>query len=193
MEDLVVVLQRVKHLGVGLEGDGGAGVVGVADDLHLLRDVAAGKFHLVNVAVLVHLHLQPLRKGVYNGGAHAVKAAGDLVASAAELAAGVQHGVHHLQGRPPGLGLDVHGDAAPVVGNGDGVALVDGHGDVRAVPGQRLVDGVVHDLIDEMVQTRGGRGADVHARPLAHGLQTLQHLDLRGVIFRFHGNDFFQF
>ena len=122
-----------------------------------------------------------------------MKAAGNLVAPAAELAAGVEHGVNHLQGRPPGLGLDVHGDAAPVVGNGDGVAFVDGHGDVRAVPGQGLVNGVVHDLVHQVVQTRGGSRADVHTRPLAYGLQALQHLDLRGIIFRLHGDDFFQF
>ena len=48
-------------------------------------------------------------------GAHAVQAAGDLVAPAAELAAGVQDGKDHLQGGLAGLGLDVHGDAAAVV------------------------------------------------------------------------------
>ena len=81
-----------------------------------------------------------------------MKAAGDLVAAASELAAGVEHGVHHLQGGPPGLGLDVHGDAPAVVGDGDGVPGVDGHGDMRAVPRQSLVNGVVHDLVDQMVQ-----------------------------------------
>ena len=60
-------------------------------------------------------HLQPLAQGVDHAGAHAVEAAGHLVAAAAELAAGVEDGEHHLQGGQAGLGLDVHGDAAAVV------------------------------------------------------------------------------
>ena len=193
VEDVIVIHQGVKYLRVRLEGDGGAGAVCVADNLHLLGDVAPGEFHLINVAVFVNLYLHPLRQGIHHRGAHAMKAAGDLIAPAAELAAGVKHGVNHLQGRPPGLGLDVHGDAASVIGNGDGIAGIDGHGDVRAVAGQGLVDGVVHDLVHQVVQARGGGRADVHTGPLTHGLQALQHLDLRGIIFRIHGDDFFQF
>ena len=94
------------------------------------------------------LHLQPLREGVDHAGAHAVETAGDLIASAAELAAGVQHGVYHLQRRAAGLLLDIHGDTTSVIGDGDGVALVDGDGDIRAVARQRFIDGVVHDLVD---------------------------------------------
>ena len=99
VEGLVVVLQCVKHLRVGLEGDGGAGVVGVAHDGHLLGDLAPGELHLIDLPVLVDLHLQPLGQGVDHAGAHAVQAAGDLVAAAAELAAGVQDGKYHLQRR----------------------------------------------------------------------------------------------
>ena len=154
MENLVVIHQCVEHLRVGLKGDGGTGMVGVADDLHLLGNVTPGELHLVDMSVLVHLHLQPLGKGVYHGRAHAVKTAGYLVAPAAELTAGVQNGIYHLQSGPARLGLDVYGDAPAVVGDGDGIALVDGHGDVRAVARQRLVDGIVHDLIHQMVQTR---------------------------------------
>ena len=40
-----------------------------------------------------------------------MQAAGDLVPAAAELAAGVEDGEHHLQGGLAGLGLDVHRDA----------------------------------------------------------------------------------
>ena len=47
-----------------------------------------------------------------------------------------------------------------------------------AVTGQRLVDGVVHDLIDQMVQAAGAGGADIHARALAHRFQAFQDLDL---------------
>jgi len=113
-----------------------------------------------------------------------VQAAGHLVAGvlAAELAAGVQDGVDDGDGGQAGVGLDVHGDAAAVVGDLDDVVLQDLDLDVVTVTGQCLVDGVVHDLVDQMMQAPLAGGADIHAGALAHGLQTLQDLDLAGVI-----------
>ena len=105
----------------------------------------------------------------------------------------MQHGKDHLQRGTARLLLDIHGNAAAVIGNGDGVAGVDGHGDVGTVAGQRLVNGVVHDLIHQMVQAAGAGGADIHTGPLAHGLQTLQNLNFRGVVFRFHMGNIFKF
>ena len=65
----------------------------------------------------------------------------------------MQDGIDDLERGLAGLGLNVDGDAAAVVGDGDGVALVDSHNDVLTVACQRLVDRVVDDLIDQMVQS----------------------------------------
>ena len=111
-----------------------------------------------------------------------METAGDLIPAAAELAAGVEDSKHHLQSGFTGLGLDVNRDAPAVVGYSDGVARVDGHGDVGAVTGQGLVDGVVHNLIYQVVQAGLRGGADIHARPLAHRLQALQDLDFRPAV-----------
>ena len=193
MEGFVVVDEGIEHLGIGLEGDGSTGAVGGADNGHLLGDVTPGEAHLVDLATLVYPHLQPLREGVDHRGAHAVEAAGDLVAAAAELAAGVEDGIDHLQGGLAGLRLDVHGDAAAIVGDGDGIALVDDDVDLIAVAGQGLVDGVVHDLVDQVMKAGSAGGADVHTGALAHGLETLQDLDLAGVVgFFYFGKDIFR-
>ena len=182
MEGLIIVNGVLEHLRVRLKGDGGAGVVGGTHHGHLLCHVAPGELHFVNLTVTVDLDRQPLGQGVDHGGAHAVEAAGDLVAAAAELAAGVEDGVNDLQSGLAGLGLDVHGDAAAVVHHGDGVALVDGDLDLRAVACQGLIDGVVHDLVHQMVETGGGGGANVHTGTLPDSFQSLQDLDLGGVI-----------
>jgi hypothetical protein len=51
------------------------------------------------------------------------------------------------------------------------------------VPGQGLVDRVVHDLEDHVVQAGAVvHIADIHARTLAHGFQTTQDGDLAGVV-----------
>ena len=147
--------------------------------------MAPGELHLIDPAVPVDLNGEPLGKGIDHAGAHAVEATGDFISATAEFAAGMEDGVHHLQGGTAGLGLNIHGDAAAVIHYGDGVALVDLHQDVGAVACQGLVDGVVHDLIDQVMEAGGGGRADIHARALAHRFQAFQDLDLRGVVLVF--------
>ena len=151
VERFIVILHRVKHLVIGHEGDGGAAAVGVAHDGNLLGDCAAGEGHLVNLALLMHLHCQPLRKSVDDTGTHAVEAAGDLITAAAELTACVQHCKDHLKGRATRLLLNVHGDTTAIVADGNAVALIDGDGDLGTVARQRLINGVIHNLVDKMV------------------------------------------
>ena len=62
------------------------------------RGHAVGEGLPVDVTRLAHLDVEPAGQGVDHGDADAVQAAGDRVAAAAELAAGVQHGEHDLDG-----------------------------------------------------------------------------------------------
>ena len=187
VKGLVIVFRGLgEHLRVGLKDHLRTGAVGLPHHLHGLGHLAPGKLHLVDLPVLMDPDLQPLAQGVDHRGAHPVKTAGDLIAPAAELAAGMEDGKDHLQGGFACLLLDVHGDAPAIVHHPDDVARLDPHLNLGAVPGQGLVNGVVHDLIDQMVQAAGGGGADVHARPLPDGLQSLQDLNLRGPVLMFH-------
>ena len=110
---------------------------------------------------------------------------GDLVTTATELAAGVQHGHHHLERGFLQLRLQVDGDAAAVVSHRDGAVGVDDHLDEVVVAGQRLVDGVVDELVDHVVQAVDIGVADVHAWPPPHGFEAFENLDVRaGVVGR---------
>ena len=115
MQRLVVVLRGVEHLGVRLEGDLCAVLVGRADNLHFLRDAAARELHLVDFPVAVHVDNQPFGKGVDNRRTNTMKTAGDFIAPAAEFAARVQNGIDNLQRRLSGLRLNVDGTAAAIV------------------------------------------------------------------------------
>ena len=106
-----------------------------------------------------------------------MQAAGDLVASAAELAARVQNGENDLECALAGLLLNVNGYAAAVIAHADDVARLDDDLDAVAVAGECLVDGVVNYLVNQVVQTRRRGRADVHARTLSDRLQSLQHLN----------------
>jgi len=107
-----------------------------------------------------------------------VQAAGDLVAVAAELAAGVQLRQHHRQGRQALLGHDVDRDAGPVVGDRDRVVRMDGRLDRVGASREGFVDRVVDHLVDEVMEASSARRADVHARPQPDRLEALENGDV---------------
>ena len=130
-----------------------------------------------HVPLTPDLELQPLRQRVHHGGADAVQPARDLVALAVKLAAGVQRREDDLGRRLAVLSHRSDRHPPPVVGDGDGVIGVDGYQDLRAVPGECLVYGIVDDLPNEVVETSRPRGSNVHTRPPLDGLEALQDLD----------------
>ena len=138
----------------------------------------------MDVAALAHLDLDLVGQRVDHGDADAVQATGDRVAAAAELATGVQLGEHDLDRRLALAGHDVGRDAAAVVDHPDPAVGLEGDLDVVGVAGQRLVDGVVHDLPDQVVQAALAGRADVHAGALADRLEPLEHGDRAGVVGR---------
>ena len=107
-----------------------------------------------------------------------MQTARDRVAAAAELAAGVQDRQNDLDGRLLLDRVDVDRDAAAVVDAAHAAVGQDRHLDVVAVAGERLVDRVVDDLLDEVVQAARTGRADVHAGPLADRLETFEDLDV---------------
>ena len=113
-----------------------------------------------------------------------MQSAGDLVASFSNLPPACRTVSTTSAARLARL-VHVDGNAASVVDDGDRVVAVDRDVDLIAVPGQRLVDGVVDDFVHEMVQPgRPGR-SDVHRRPLPDGFEPFEDLDLvRAVLCR---------
>ena len=70
----------------------------------------------------------------------------------------------------------------PLSIDGDRAVDVDRDVDLIAEAGQRLVDRVVDDLVDQVMQAGGPGRADVHRRPLADGLEPFEDLDLVGAV-----------
>ena len=154
-----------------------------------LLQVALGLAALVvlgpDVAVAADLEVQRLRKRVDDRDADAVEAAGDLVAAALppNLPPAWSIGQDDLGRGALLLRVLVDRDAAAVVDDGDRLVRVDRDRDVVAVAGERLVDGVVDDLVDQVMEAARAGRADVHARPLAHRVEAPEDRDLaRGVV-----------
>ena len=176
---VVVEVDRLEDLGVGPEGDDGARL----DRLFALGErrlrLAAVRERLApHEALAPDLDVEAGRQRVDHRRADAVQAARDRVSAAAELAAGVQHRQHDLDRRLGRVGrVRVDRDASAVVDHADAAVGEDRHVDEVVVPGERLVDGVVDDLVHEMVEAALTGRADVHAGALAHRLEAFEHLD----------------
>ena len=177
---------------VEVEGDRRAGAFRGADDMERLGDLAAREADAVALAVAADLDLHPLGEGVDALDADAVEAAGDLVAAGAELAAGVELGQHDLDGGAVFGRVHVDRDAARLVRDRARAVRVEGDVDVLAVAGHELVDAVVDHLVDAVVVALLKRVANVHRRAHAHGLQTLEVLDLLGIVVAFDLDAFLQ-
>ncbi len=180
------VIQALKDGRVGHKGRLGAGLAGwsLADGLDRRHRPAALVPLAIDLAVAADLDLEPFRQGVDGRNADAVQSGSDLVAAAAELAAGMEDGHHHLQGvhrlaaGPFLRWVWPDRDTPTVILDRHRVVGVDDDLDPVAGAGQRLVDRVVDDLLHEVVQAPEVGRADVHARPAAHGLQSLQDLNV---------------
>jgi hypothetical protein len=81
---------------------------------------------------------------------------------------------------PPACSVDR--DAAAIVGDGKHAVGGKLDFDEAGVAGHRLVHRIVDDLGEKMVQRLLVGAANIHARPPAHRLQPLQHLDIGGAV-----------
>ncbi len=173
--------KAIVDLGVGQEGDRGAGVGCLADDVEVGRGVPAHELLAVELAVALDLGGQPLRERIHNRDADAVEAARDLVGRivAAELAAGVELGQHHGQRGDAALVCHrVDRDPGAVVTDRDRIVRMDDHVDRVSASREGLVDAVVDRLEDEVMEPSSARRADVHARAQPDGLETLENGDV---------------
>ena len=176
---VVVVLGNSEDLLVGNEVDLGAALLGRAGLLQLGGRLALGIALLPHRAVAPDLKLELMAQRVHAGDANAVQSAGNFVGRAVELSARVQHGHHDLR-RRHSLAVHVHlvdRNAAAVVDDGDGVVDVDGDVDAIGKSGQRFVNRVVHDFVDEVMQSHLAGRADVHRGTLAHRFHAAENFD----------------
>ena len=183
-----VDVELLEDLRVGQEGDRRPGRVVLAhrpDDLHLAGGVAALELLPVDLAVATHLGDQVLGERIDDRDAHAVQAARDLVAVAAELSARVELREDDRQRRQSLVLHHVDRDARAPVLDRDRVVRMERDLDAVVAPLERLVDRVVDDLVDEVMEAAEARRADVHARPEPDRLEAFEDRDVPGGVVRF--------
>jgi hypothetical protein len=138
------------------------------------------------------LNFEVRRQSVYYRATHTVQTTGDGVSAAAELSTGVEDGENNLYGRLTFGGVNVDGDTAAVVNDADAAVFAHEDFDVITVTGERLINRVVDDLIDQVVKTTGTGGSDIHTGALANRFKAFKNLNITcavigfcGLLFRF--------
>ena len=106
-----------------------------------------------------------------------MQSARHLVASAAELAAGVQLGKHDLHRRNALLRVNVDRNTSAVIRDGNG--SLGGYFYVYgvAIAGKRLVHAVVHYFDDKVMKPPLVGRSDVHSGTFTNRLQPFEHLN----------------
>ena len=167
---------------IGMEGDGGAGVLGIADDLHSRNRLAEGIFLTIYVSLATNLGNKIVRQCIDAAYTNTMQATRHLVGILVELAASMQHSHYDLKGRTLLLLMHVHRDAASVIDHLDGVSGKDIDLDIVTITGKSLIDTVIDHLTHEVVQTLHAGIANIHGRTLAHGFKTFKDLNVTGVV-----------
>jgi hypothetical protein len=86
----------------------------------------------------------------------------------------MQDGHDDLRRRPTFFGVNVYGDATPVVDDRDRLVCVDGDCNFLAVACERFVDRVIDDFENHVVEPGAVIGIpDIHAWPFAYSFETL--------------------
>src|SRR5690606_19260530 len=139
-QDVVMEIDVLEDFRIRQEVHRRAGLIGFTRHGQGRDPFATAEFHLVHLAGTLDGQAQPFRKRVHAGHAHAVQPPGHLVGVVVELAAGVQFGHDDFRGTALVFVVlvDVGGNAAAVVADGNAVVGVNGHDDVVAIPGQRF-------------------------------------------------------
>ena len=186
LNDVIIIYRRfLEYRRIRLEGDTGSCILCRAGSNHVklvLHMTAVFKTNDVYFTVLSDGNLKPAGKSIDNRCSNSMKTTGNLVSPAAEFAARVKNGIDHLHCSHAGFVIDSDRNSASIVRYRNTVPRIDENLNMRAVSGKGLINGIIYDLIDQMMKSSGGRGSNVHAGTLANCLKSLKNLNVIGRI-----------
>ena len=136
-------------------------------------DLSSFKPFRIHLAVMAVFDFRPYGKRIHDGSADAVQAAREFITARAEFSAGVKHGEYDLRCRNAKLCVHTARNTASIVLNGYASVRMKGHFYLRTNPRHRLIDGIVHDFIYEMMKTPLRGGADIHTGTLSNRFKSL--------------------
>ena len=188
------ILNGVEDLVIRKESDRCSGRLAGPDHFQIRLRFAAGESLTVYLPVVrIDGDFQPLGEGVYDRSADAVQTSGEMISLAAEFSSRMKHRINDCDSGQSDLGLNADRNTSSVVGDFDDLSRKDLYIDLGAVSCKCLIDGVVHDLIHQMMKAcRSGR-SDIHTGTLAYSFQSFKDLNVGSVVCAFLFNNFLDF
>ncbi len=102
-----------------------------------------------------------------------MQATGNLIGVIIKFSARVQNRHDNFRSRLAFLGMDIHRDAATIIGYGNRVIRMQDNINAITVPSQRFIDSVIHHFENHVMKAATViRVSDVHAGALADRIQT---------------------
>ena len=128
-------------------------------------------------------HFHPFGQRVHHRRTHAMQAARNLVGILVELAARMQPRQHYFGSADTFLSMDIHGDAAAIINDGNAAITIQRDGNGRGETRLRFIHRIINNLKGHVMQARAIISvANIHARPFAHRFQPAQDGDGSAVI-----------
>ena len=179
-----VVFSGGKDASIRQEVNFGAKLLAGARFLQLAGGIPFGISLLPGKSIAPDFEIEFFAQGVNAGNADTVQASGNFIGRRVELAAGMQLSEHHLCGGNL-FAVNVHhvdGNTAAVVDHGNRVVEMNGYFNGVAIAGERFVDRVVDNFVNQMVQANLAGRTDVHRGTFAHGFHPAEDFDRVGVV-----------
>ena len=76
--------------------------------------------------------------------------------------------------------MKINRNTTSVILYSDGIIFVDGYFNVVAIAGERFVDRVIHNFINQVVKSFHANVTNIHRGTLSNSFQTFQNLDVFG-------------
>ena len=114
-----------------------------------------------------------------------MKTAGGFVCLAVELSAGMK-GCKDYSLCGNSLLMHAYRDSSTVITNGTGAILSQCYPYILGISRQMLIHRIVQDFVDEVIETSGTYGTDVHTGSHSDRFKSLQDRDTRRIVFLCH-------
>jgi len=129
-----------------------------------------------------NFELELFGESIHDGDANAVETTGNLVALVVEFSPRMKSGHDHLCSGTFLGWVFADRDAATIVNDSDAAILVNDNDDFLAEATYGFIDRVIHDLVDEVMQTIETGRPNVHSRAFSNRIKAFENLDSTRVI-----------
>ena len=123
------------------------------DLLQFTHDFTAFITLIIFITIYINIDFKPFGQGINNRCTDTMKSAGYLISAAAEFTAGMKNGKYNFYRRFMGFCLYTDRYTTSVVDNCNGIVFINGHLNMITVTGKGLIDGIVNNLIYQMMKS----------------------------------------